>query len=470
MILQIARYNFCLQQRRVTGLSFWNRERIAIRKSAMQSTPSKRPWWSTTLLIIVSLLFYSPNAGDVASAFDFHADTAHGNGSYGVNCTAVEYATGECANCHETLDACVCGQNQFMLFAAGNEDLCLGCHHCAGSCQNPAIEINRSYSCNFGGNTDGNTYDTDISCAFSHSTSGSSHGLQDIKSFAMGTTNQTATGEPWSLNEKLNPCRACHNPHIAQRDYNETYDPGKSAISRPSDRNNLWGDIAGEKMNAYNYQAPYWNNLCEMYEPANNSTADGSNMPDYPTFCTDCHNTYNTINSTNPRLPGGNRPLVQINWSIDGDKHGGMAANGGLMLQAPYSTVLEDKVLSCTDCHEPHGSKDNVFLIRTEVNDGNLGGNITTLPTADWSYLCSKCHEDDQYYGGYQYKFRQIHHEDTDAPYPSAHQCSSCHGSGGGGGNWNKSAISCDHCHFHGGDDTYYGSSLGGTPTNRRTF
>ena len=230
----------------------------------------------------------------------------------------------------------------------------------------------------------------------------------------MGTARQTATGEEWSLNERLNPCSACHNPHLAQRDYNDPYDPDTPAISRPSDRNNLWGDIAGERMSVYTYQAPYWDNSSGTYEPANNATKNGSNMPDYPTFCTDCHNTYNTINSTNPCLPGGNRPLVQINWSNDGDKHGAMAADGGLMLRDPYSSALENKVLSCTDCHEPHGSKDNVFLIRTEVNDGNLDGNISTFPTADWGYLCSKCHEDDDYYGGNQYKFRQIHHEDKD--------------------------------------------------------
>ncbi|MDY6987558.1 MAG: cytochrome c3 family protein [Thermodesulfobacteriota bacterium] len=438
----------------------------------MQSMPSR---WSTALFIVLSLLLHLPNFADPAGAFEFQADTAHGNDSYGVNRTGVEYATGECANCHETFDLCVCGENQFLLFAACDEDLCLGCHKCEGSCQTDGIQINKSYSCNFGGNADADTYDTDISCAFSHSTSGSSHGLQDIKSFAMGTTNQTATGEPWSLNEKFNPCSACHNPHVAQRDYNTPYDPDTSAISRPSDRNNLWGDDAGERMSAYTYQAPYWDNLSGMHEPANNSTADGSNMPDYPTFCTDCHNTYNTINSTNPCLPG-DRPaewgttLVQINWSSDGDKHGAMAADGGLMLRDPYSSALGNKVLSCTDCHEPHGSKDNAFLIRTEVNDGNLAGDITTFSTVDWRYLCSNCHEDDDYYGGHQYKFRQIHHEDTDAPYPDVNQCSSCHGSGGGGGSWNKSAISCDHCHFHGGNDSYYGSSLGGTPTNRPTF
>ncbi|MDY6953019.1 MAG: cytochrome c3 family protein, partial [Thermodesulfobacteriota bacterium] len=373
---------------------------------------------------------------------------------------------------HETFAPSVCGTYQFMLFTACDEDLCLGCHKCEGSCQAPVITINKSYSCNFGGNADGDSYDTDISCAFSHSTSGSSHGLQDIKSFAMGPTHQTAAGSTWSLNENLSPCSACHNPHIAQRNYNIPHDPDTSAITRPGDRNNLWGDIAGERMSVYTYQAPYWDNLSGMYEPADNTTSDGSNMPDYPTFCTDCHNTYNTIESTNPCLPG-DRPaewgttLVQINWASEGDKHGAMAADGGLNLRDPYASSLENKVLSCTDCHEPHGSKDNVFLIRTEVNHGNLDGDITTFSTVDWSYLCSKCHKDDSYYGGSSYKFRQVHHLDSDAPYSFPGGCASCHGAGGN--NWNKSSFSCNHCHFHGGNDSYY-DFLGGTPTNQRTF
>jgi predicted CXXCH cytochrome family protein len=96
--------------------------------------------------------------------------------------------------------------------------------------------------------------------------------------------------------------------------------------------------------------------------------------------------------STNPRLLGHRlsewgSAVQQINWSEDGDKHGANAADGGLNLRDPYHSWQENKVLSCTDCHEPHGSKDNVFVIRSEVNDGNLGGGITIFSAADWSYV-----------------------------------------------------------------------------------
>lgn len=453
----------------------------------MQISKSTIRYLPTIIWIVVGLFMWALSYGDVATA-DVYSDSAHGNTRYGVNRSNVvedpdypdRYAIGACIHCHGTFDASICGVNPLMLFAPYDENFCFGCHKDSGSYQTGGIDINKSYSCNFGGNADEDTYDTDILSAFSHTTSGSSHWLEDIKSFALGSTRQTATGSSWSLDDNLNPCHACHNVHIAQRNYNSFYDATKSAISRPSDHHNLWGDDANERMDTYLYQPPYWSGSTN-YEPDNGSdpTQSKANMPDYPTFCTDCHNAYNAIDSTNPCLPS-DRPsewgsaLQQINWSDNGDKHGANAANGGLNLRDPYSSSLNNNVLSCTDCHEPHGSKNNVFLIRTEVNDGNLGANITAFSTADWKYLCSRCHKNDGYYGGYEYKFRYIHHLDSDAPYPSPMMCGSCHGSGGGGGcgfpdcgKWDRSAIRCDHCHFHGSDDSWY---PWGTPTYRRTF
>ena len=426
------------------------------------------------IFVTVSLLLHMTL--HPAGAFNFHEDTAHGNETYGVNRSGTGYATGNCAHCHDTFDSTICGQSPFILFATYDETLCFGCHKTPepdqDPVQHPIIVINKSYSCNFGGNADEDTCDADILSAFSHSESGSSHWLPDIKSFAIGTSRQTAAGLSWSLDERLTPCGGCHNSHVAQRNYYVPYVAGRSAITRPSAHNNLWGDDSGETMGACVYQPPYWSGSTH-YEPDNGSDPSQSkaNTPDYPTFCTDCHNTYNPITSNNPQLPS-DRPwgsaLLQVDWSNSGDKHGAGAANGGLNLRAPYSTTIENKVLSCTDCHEPHGSKNNVFLIRTEVNDANLDDSITTFATVDWSYLCSRCHKDDSYYGGYQYKFRQIHHLDGEAPYSETMQCSSCHGmGGGGGGHWDKPAISCDHCHFHGSDDAWY---PWGTPTHRQTF
>ena len=312
-------------------------------------------------------------------------------------------------------------------------------------------------------------FDTDILSAFSHTASGSSHYLPDIDSQILGVGGlQTADGDDWSLDDDLNPCDACHNPHIAQRNYNSPYDATKSAISRPSDHDDLWGDDTDERMNTYTYQAPNWSGSTN-YEPANDTTQDGSKTPDYVKFCTDCHNPNNTIASTNPRI-GTSRDLRQIDWSSSGDKHGARDADEAVSLNNPYSSVL-GKVVSCTDCHEPHGSTNNVFLIRTEVNDTNLGGNITSFSTTNWHYLCDRCHKDD-----YEFTtscqndhYWTIHHSEDSTDYPYTDmgcKTGGCHSTGSGKGcipSMNK--ITCTNCHYH-------GSSKSGTraPSPRVTF
>jgi len=363
--------------------------------------------------------------------------------------------------------------SQFALFYTNHisqtDNFCLKCHCGVGTYQAGGISINKSYSYNFGGNTTAGTYDSDILSAFSHTTSGSAHWLDNIKSFALGNIRYTATGTPWSLDSNLNPCDVCHNPHIAKRNYNTPYDATKSAISRPGDHSNLWGNDSTERMSTYNYQPPYWDSSKNSYEPdkGSNATQSKNNAPDHVTFCTDCHNLKNTITSTNPRIDGTgiSRSLRQIDWSASGDKHGSRAADGGVSLDSPYSSILDNKVLSCTDCHEPHGSANNVFLVRTEVNDANLAGSITTFSTKDWTYLCARCHVCDT-----STQLKNIHHNDTDAPYPSPHNCGWCHGCGGGGdGGGCPPPIPCSNCHFHGGDDSWV-ATVGKTATYRRCF
>jgi hypothetical protein len=451
-----------------------------------------------TKTILISLITFMLLGSGLAYAEVSYTTSAHGNSQdvgvgYGVNRTSTsQYEEGHCAHCHEqhasiggiepnpAVDPNNPSPSDYLLFrthyTSQTNVICYDCHG-ASTAYTTGI-TNYSYSKNFGGNTIDTTYDSTIKSAFGYiTTSGSSHYLPNIVTQILDvTTLRTANNAAWklkgnadlSLNPR-NPCDACHNPHLAKRSCNlpGSFDQNKSAISRPSDHNNLWGDGTDERMSTYNYQPPYWSDNTR-YEPDNASTASKANMPDYATFCTDCHNTYNSITSSNPRINSTPRSLRQIDWwdktADKNDKHGSMAAdnNGvsdGLSLKAPYSSSLDNKVLSCTDCHEPHGSKNNVFLIRTEVNDGNLAGNITAFSTTEWGFLCRKCHECDT-----STELENIHHHNTGAPYlgPPGN-CGWCHPG-------SQDTIRCNYCHFHGGTDTDWVTTQGKTPSNRRTF
>jgi len=411
----------------------------------------------------------------LAYATGHYTDSAHGNADgNGVDRTSFPaYAKGNCAHCHEqhaSIEGTDTGAANYLLFNtistnpfAGTSGFCFDCH--GGSSQDSTININRSYSYNFGGKS--TVDDFTINAQFGHTASGSSHYLPDLVSQILGESLQTDVGGSWSLNANLDPCDACHNPHIAKRNYNGTggsYDATKSAISRPSDHDNLWGDSTDntEKMSKYNYQPPYWDSNKNSYEPDKGADAATSkaNTPDYVTYCTDCHNPNNTIWSTNPRIDGTGTPryLRLIDWSADGDKHGLAAADGEVDLDAPFSSDLDNKVLSCLDCHEPHGSTDNVFLIRTEVNDTDLADSITSFATANWRHLCNRCHKDDnEAIGGDVGKFNYIHHNSsTDRPY-TEQKCSRCHGG---------YPITCSECHYHGSSK----SDCNYTPETRTTF
>jgi hypothetical protein len=336
-------------------------------------------------------------------------DSAHGNDDpapgYGVNRSGTDYDIGDCAHCHETFDGSLCIVNELMLFAPMNpasqtDNFCFRCHTAIGGDQFDSISTNKSYSYNFAGYEDTDTYDDDIKEAFSHTAdSGSSHHLSDIVNL-FGQTLKDAAGNDWSLPEGTNPCRACHNPHLAQQNYPVVIEGGvlKTAISRPSRPNELWGDDSNERMSSVGgYHPPRWYQEPALYEPDRSDTTDGLNMPDYVRLCTDCHNKYNTIVSNNPRIPGGPRPLTKFNWGVDEITnylvHG--AKDGDAWhLRGPYSGLGSANItLSCIDCHEPHGSHEHIYLMRTSIN----GTELTQFDGEDdlsWGRLCNRCHID----------------------------------------------------------------------------
>ena len=359
------------------------------------------------LLGLITLIFLGSGLAYAAGPY---TNSAHGSSTSGVERTdyptALEpYAQGHCAHCHEqhasiagtepnpkTGDAagpdkfCLSANNFDTTVTSGaylqDDNVCFYCHYGTGTLQVTAFS-NYSYSKTFGGNSD-TTPDT-IFDAFNLT---SYHNLKDVYSYitgAIGTKTWT------SFPAGSNPCSGCHNVHIAQRSCGKpgvTYDPTKSAISKPSDHGNLWGDDDTERMDDYpnTYQSPYWYGGSPTYfEPySNNTTHDGSNLPNYVAFCLDCH-----VNDVD-----GGGPLSAIDWEAFEDQHGQGDATAGSSegsLIAPYADVSSGiYALSCTDCHEPHGSS-NEWLLRTEVN----AKKDISITSGVWYEFCTACHSVD---------------------------------------------------------------------------
>ena len=423
-----------------------------------------------SVVFLVSAVFLYAGPADAGS----YLNSAHGDSTYGAKRSATgfptDYPRGLCAHCHEqhasvggSEPAPAGGPDKYLLFDTSHVsqtvNVCFDCHTDTGSYQAGGSLLNRCYSFRAGGWT----LDTldDILEAFSFTSPGTSHHLDDISTFIDGR---------WGYTSDSNPCAACHNPHSAQGDPPNAPNSAKSIstrgwlVSRPSlhSRDNdawgLWGDDPGEKMSDYVggllYQAPHRYNSTTTFEPDGSTTEDGSNLTDFVSFCTDCHNTTNTIYST---TLGGN--LEPIDWvtpggETGGDKHGKNGATVGIAIDPPFLPENYGQyVLSCTDCHEPHGSP-NSYLIRRAVNGSVLAGTVGS-GTKDFGYLCRQCHVDDNdYNNGTVNSWEYIHHLSADAPYTQT-GCSRCHGSGGNP----PPPIRCSICHYH-----------GGSADNRRTF
>jgi hypothetical protein len=368
------------------------------------------------LLLALCAIFYP----DTVSSGTY-LDSAHGNTSYGVDRTTLStfgYSKGNCAHCHEQ-HASVGGNEPspegggasvYALFAdnftSQSEDFCYYCHRGTGSLQSSFSHINYDFSYWFGGDTINQIQPNNVFDAFNATfgESPSSHNLQDVLNFVKMKWPQTFGNES-------NPCSACHNPHLSRRSY---------PIVRPSDRNNVWGDQAGEKMSDFaaarggRYQAPYRYNSSSTYEPDGSVTTDGSNMPDYATFCSDCHNDTDSIYSTTL-----GRNLQKIGWTqesrtygavadyhgsvtrcfgVDGNVDQGCAcsepncSNWGSLKEPYHSANYMNFILSCTDCHEPHGSR-RQYLLRTTAN-GSWNNQVPPgPPTPSWErQFCLSCH------------------------------------------------------------------------------
>ena len=381
-----------------------------------------------------------------------YTNSAHGNSNYGVNRQLnTTFHTGNCKHCHDIhkIDSGPYAYNLFYTgFISTTDNFCLQCHDYTTTVSSRLI-CNQNYSYRAGGYATNTT--SSVKEQFDSSIQNSIHDLSKILTFIQS--------QPWAFNSYSIPCTACHNPHYAEGDPFNNGLGVKSPTSRgylltlPSkhgsinNSDKLWGDEATERMNSYagalTYQAPYRYNSTSEYEPDGSSTTNGSNLTDFVSFCQNCH-------SSNMQSSPYNLANTPIDWSSSGDKHGLAAADGGIDIKAPYSSSnYGNYVLSCTDCHEPHGSE-NVFLIRKEVNGNVLIGTITDLSGKNMGYLCLRCHLDDNAAnGGTVNAWQYVHHQSPDHPY-TQFRCGSCHAGPG-------TPISCNQCHLHGKIDSRTG-------------
>ena len=344
-----------------------------------------------------------------------YLDSAHGNTSYGVDRTglaAFVYSVGNCAHCHEQHASIggteppstgpTGGAQEYELFRTLFVDqssmFCFDCHKATGSSLQASMPSQYSYSYVRGGATT-LTCPSDIMTAFQYEdttgnsnpvnpcpavpTFGSSaHYLSAIQNFLV---NKVGFG-PTQAN--INPCSACHDPHRAQRNY---------PVSRPGTHDpliswELWGDDdnSTERAPVAVKVPPATNGYISPYKVGGVSYEEDTfpagtyRTTRFDLICRDCHDS--------PPVPAG---TTDVNWA--NAYHGGapssQTAYGGL--KAPYSTAASTNyTLNCTDCHEPHCSR-NEYLLRWEVNgvtDIRIADSTGTYQTGRWYNFCIACH------------------------------------------------------------------------------
>jgi len=347
-------------------------------------------------------------------------DSAHGNADYGVLWTTfdTEYTQGHCGHCHvqhysidDEEPVPGGGPYHYALIyddVIGLADMfCFVCHREADLGYGQVT--NYPYSINFGGFT--TLHYSSIFTQFTSANSmpgvcGSRHHLGQIYNGLKGSV-----GQAWGFSTDPDPCVGCHPPHAAQRNNPPTTSgdlntcirlPSKYASTAPADF--LWGDDEGERMDDYAaahggvYQPPYYGDTTNgKFEPTGTAVDyAGDRTPDYVTFCLECHQ----YQLNDPDR--SNAVVDAINWDKDSnaDLHGTGHAecnSGGFegTLRPPYSEAPgRNYILSCLDCHEPHGTYRRLHLIRRMINGELVAEDAGSCDqNTDMSAICLRCHD-----------------------------------------------------------------------------
>jgi len=364
--------------------------------------------WSRSLIV--------PDT-DVFEPFCLSCHDADGNQPFSTTGTPPNIESQWSAAAHQTGGTTNAGYSCFGDTSFGG----VGCHnnpHGSASVKLLTTKVNNSidticFNCHTQGKVQNNaisgaTLADDIQQAFS---------FADNQKHTLGTTFRINGADNFTLQ-----CTSCHNPHIVTGKYWEA-DTSKTPITTPnfSDPVNnprgmgtqLWGAVSGQKMADYAGSG--------TYVTPKEETFTASQLPSYPVFCEACHTPMDA-----PELGTGGHGNIQF----DSDPHGKGAANvpngggtvpdwgtvgkaeswnnddamenwlGGsswpveprgkgeqIWTRPPFDQVQRiagaNFTLSCTNCHEAHGSNINSAL-RTNPNGGT--GSTT------WNTMCNNCH------------------------------------------------------------------------------
>jgi len=247
--------------------------------------------------------------------------------------------------------------------------------------------------------------------------------------------------------ERKIQCVTCHNPAVVT---GRTPDGGYP-LTLPTDPENSWTQKLIDGWPTLDnppwphdtpprplvYGRPYLDDPDLNVQGDEVLGPDSTELPNFTSYCQTCHR----------QISG--RYGVSNNYSrlkydpiryIKGDGGGNIATHGmargresstkNLRLREPFfslrtdedGNVINNLYLSCTDCHEPHGSI-NAFLMRTKVN-GVKG--VRVGYEGKFYSLCSKCHYiANPWPGGYP------HGSPGDM---SERTCIQCHNHAAGGG------------------------------------